>query len=115
LQSKDPRVVSARVAIEMATLGGARVLGRERELGSLETGKLADLIVVRMDQPRQTPMYDPISHLVYATRGDDVETTIVNGRVLMRNGKVLTINQESVLAAARAAAAQVRAAVGLGQ
>ena len=50
-------------------------------------GKLADLIVVRMDQPRQTPMYDPVSHLVYVTRGDDVETTIVNGRVLMRGGK----------------------------
>jgi 5-methylthioadenosine/S-adenosylhomocysteine deaminase len=113
LQSKDPRVVSARVALEMATIGGARVLGRDDALGSLEAGKLADVIVVRMDHPRQTPMYDPISHLVYATRGDDVETTIVNGRVLMRGGKVLTLDQAQVLTAARAAAAQVRAAVGL--
>ena len=46
-----------------------------------------------MDQPRQTPMYDPISHLVYTTRGDDVETTIVNGKILMRGGKVLTLNE----------------------
>jgi 5-methylthioadenosine/S-adenosylhomocysteine deaminase len=113
LQSKDPRVVSARVALGMATRGGARVIGRAQDLGSLEAGKLADVIVVRMDQPRQTPMYDPISHLVYATHGDDVDTTIVNGRVLMRNGKVLTLNQDQVLRDARAAAAQVRTAVGL--
>jgi 5-methylthioadenosine/S-adenosylhomocysteine deaminase len=115
LQSKDPRVVSARVAIEMATIGGARVIGRNKELGSLEAGKRADIIVVRMDQPRQTPMYDPISHLVYATRGDDVDTTIVDGRVLMREGKVMTLDQATVLANARKAAGQVRAAVGLPQ
>jgi 5-methylthioadenosine/S-adenosylhomocysteine deaminase len=111
LTSKDPRALSARTALEMATLGGARVIGQDKRLGSLETGKLADLIIVRMDQPRQTPMYDPISHLVYVTRGDDVMTTIVNGRVLMRDGKVLTLDQAAVLAAARAAAAQVRTAV----
>jgi 5-methylthioadenosine/S-adenosylhomocysteine deaminase len=111
LTTKDPRVVSARVALEMATRGGARVIGREAALGSLQVGKLADVIVVRMDRPRQTPMYDPISHLVYTTRGDDVETTIVNGRVLMRDGKVLTLDEPNVLQAARAAAAQVRAAV----
>lgn len=112
LQSKDPRVVSARVAVEMATIGGARVLGREKELGSIEAGKLADLIIVRMDQPRQTPMYDPVSHLVYTTRGDDVDTTVVNGRILLLEGKVLTLNQEQVLTNARAAAARVREAVG---
>ena len=56
-------------------------------LGSLEAGKLADLITVRMDRARQTPLYDPISHLVYTTRGDDVDTTIVNGQVLMRGRK----------------------------
>jgi 5-methylthioadenosine/S-adenosylhomocysteine deaminase len=56
-------------------------------------------------------MYDPISHLIYVTRGDDVETTIVNGRVLMRAGKVLTMDESKVLADARAAAASVRKAV----
>ena len=111
LTSKDPRAIGAGVALEMATLGGARVIGREKQLGSLEAGKLADLIVVRMDRPRQTPMYDPISHLVYVTRGDDVETTIVNGKVLMRDGNVLTLNEADVLNAARQAAGQVRAAV----
>jgi 5-methylthioadenosine/S-adenosylhomocysteine deaminase len=111
LTSRDPRMVSAQTALEMATLGGARVIGREKDLGSLEVGKRADILVVRMDQPRQTPMYDPVSHLVYTTRGDDVIVTIVNGRVLMRDGKVLSLNEAQVLAAARAAAADVRAAV----
>ena len=96
LVSQDPRVVSAPTALEMATIGGARVIGQQATLGSLEAGKLADLIVVRMDQPRQTPMYDPVSHLVYATRGDDVETTIVNGKVLMRDRKVLTLDEAQV-------------------
>jgi 5-methylthioadenosine/S-adenosylhomocysteine deaminase len=113
LVSRDPRAVSAQVALEMATIGGARVIGRHDRLGSLEAGKLADLLVVRMDQARQTPMYDPVSHLVYVTRGDDVEATIVNGKVLMRAGKVLTLDEAQVLADARKAAAEVRAAVGL--
>jgi 5-methylthioadenosine/S-adenosylhomocysteine deaminase len=111
LATGDPRAVSAQTALEMATLGGARVLGADDRLGSLAVGKRADLIVVRMDHPRLTPMYDPVSHLVYAARGDDVETTIVNGVVLMRDRRVLSMREGEVLAAARKAAEQVRAAV----
>ena len=111
LVSNDPRVVSAREALRMATIGGARALGMDQRLGSLEANKLADVIVVRTDRPRQTPMYDPISHLVYATHGDDVVTTIVNGRVLMRDGEVRTLDESQVLKDARAAAEQVRKAV----
>ena len=113
LVSRDPRAVSAQTALEMGTRGGARVLGRERELGSLEAGKLADILIVRMDRARQTPMYDPVSHLVYTTRGDDVDTNIVNGKVLMRGGRVLTLNESEVIAEANKAAVAVRAAVGL--
>ena len=112
LMSRDPRAVSALTALEMATIGGARVIGQERRLGSLESGKAADVLVVRMDRPRQTPMYDPVSHIVYTTRGDDVETTIVNGRILMRDGKVLSLDEAGVIADARAAAIEVRKAVG---
>jgi 5-methylthioadenosine/S-adenosylhomocysteine deaminase len=111
LQTGDPRVVGARVALEMATIGGARALGMADRLGSLEPGKRADLIVVSMASARQTPMYDPISHLVYATRGDDVRTTIVHGKLLMRDGRVLTLNEAAVLSEARAWADKVRAAV----
>jgi 5-methylthioadenosine/S-adenosylhomocysteine deaminase len=112
LQTGDPRVIPARTALEMATREGARALGLEQSIGSLEPGKRADLIVVDMSSARQTPVYDPISHLVYATHGDDVRTTIVNGRVLMRDRKVLTLDESAVLADARKQAALVRAAVG---
>jgi 5-methylthioadenosine/S-adenosylhomocysteine deaminase len=96
----------------MATIEGARALGLEKTIGSLAVGKRADLIVVSMRAARQTPMYDPISHLVYTTRGDDVRTTIVNGRILMRDRKVLTLDESAVLADARKQAAAVRQAVG---
>ena len=109
--SRDPRAVSAATALEMATIGGARALGMEKAIGSLEAGKRADLILVRMNRARQTPLYDPVSHLVYTTRGDDVDTTIVNGKILMRGRVVRTLDQAAVLAAARKAAVAVRAAV----
>jgi 5-methylthioadenosine/S-adenosylhomocysteine deaminase len=111
LQTGDPRAVNARTVLEMATRGGARALGMAGQIGSLEPGKRADLIVVGMSAARQTPMYNPISHLVYATHGDDVRTTIVNGKVLMRDRKVLTLNEGSVLADAREWATKVRAAI----
>jgi 5-methylthioadenosine/S-adenosylhomocysteine deaminase len=111
LQTVDPRVVSAGTALEMATMGGARALGLDRQIGSLEPRKRADLIVVSMRSARQTPLYDPVSHLVYVTRGDDVRDTIVNGRVLMRDRKVLSLDADAVLKDARAMAVKVRAAV----
>ena len=111
LKNGDPRAVAAPIALEMATIGGARALGMEKEIGSLEPGKRADLLIVSMSSARQTPMYDPVSHLVYVTRGDDVRTTIVNGKVLMRDRRPLTLNRAQVLAEARAFAAKVRAAV----
>ena len=107
----DPRVVSAEQALEMATIGGARALGMSSVIGSLEPAKRADLIVVSVAAARQTPMYNPVSHLVYVARGDDVQTTIVNGHVLMRDRKVVTLDEPAVLREARAWAEKVRAAV----
>jgi 5-methylthioadenosine/S-adenosylhomocysteine deaminase len=112
LQRNDPRVLPAATALRMATIDGARAIGMDKELGSLEAGKRADVIVVSMRGARQTPMYDPISHLVYLSRGDDVRTTIVNGKVLMRDRRVLTLDEKTVLEDAAAWAAKVRAAVG---
>ncbi len=111
LVDKDPTATSAETVLEMATIGGAAALGMADRIGSLEPGKLADLIVVSMRAPRQTPMYNPVSHLVYVTRGDDVRTTIVNGRVLMRDRRMLTLDSAAVLADARRLAERVRAAV----
>jgi 5-methylthioadenosine/S-adenosylhomocysteine deaminase len=111
LTTRDPTAVKAQDALDMATLGGARVIGMEKLLGSLETGKRADLITVSMRAARQTPIYDPVSHIVYVTRGDDVRSTIVNGKVLMSDRRLRTLDRESVIADANRLAARVRAAV----
>jgi 5-methylthioadenosine/S-adenosylhomocysteine deaminase len=111
LTSRDPRAVPAPVALEMATRLGARALGLEDRIGSIEVGKKADLIIVSMTGARQTPLYNPVSHVVYVARGDDVKTTIVNGRVLMRDRRVLSLDEAAVLKEARAMAENVTAAV----
>ena len=107
----DPRALPAPAVLDMATRDGAVALGLGAQVGSLEVGKRADVIMVDTRGPRQTPMFDPVAHLVYSAHGDDVTTTIVNGKVLMRDRKVLTLNEAAVLADARAAAETVRAAV----
>ncbi len=111
LSTHDPTAVKAQDALDMATLGGARVIGMEKLLGSLETGKRADLITVSMSGARQTPMYNPVSHLVYVTHGDDVRDTIVNGRILMRDRQLKTLNRDQVIADAKRLAGKVRDAV----
>ena len=108
---RDPTAVSAQTALDMATSGGARALQMADLIGSLEPGKRADLITVSVGAPRQTPLYDPISHLVYTTRGDDVRTTIVNGKMLMKNRQLRTLNRAAVIADANALAQKVREAI----
>lgn len=90
---------------------GARALGMESRIGSLEPGKRADVILVDVSGARQTPMYDPVSHLVYVVQGGDVRTTIVNGRVLMKDRRVSTLREPDVIRDARTWADKVRAAV----
>jgi 5-methylthioadenosine/S-adenosylhomocysteine deaminase len=104
----DPTAVPARTALEMATIGGAKALAMDRWIGSLEAGKRADLIMVSTGSARQTPMYDPISHLVYVIRGDDVRTTIVNGKVLMNERRLRTLNRDTVIADANRLAREIR-------
>ena len=97
--SRDPTALPAQGALDLATLGGARALGMEAAIGSLEPGKKADLITVATGRARQTPVYDAVSHLVYVTRGDDVRTTIVNGKVLMKDGQLRTLDRAAVIRA----------------
>lgn len=111
LATRDPTAVPARDALAMATIGGATALGLDALIGSLEVGKRADLLTVATDSARETPLYDPISHVVYVARGTDVRTTIVNGRILMRNRRVLTLDSATVIADANRVAGAVRAAV----
>jgi 5-methylthioadenosine/S-adenosylhomocysteine deaminase len=111
LATRDPTAVPATAALEMATIGGAKALGLDKITGSLERGKRADLIAVSVDATRQIPQYDLVSHLVYVTRGDDVRTTIVNGKVLMKDRHVRTLNRAAVIADATRLAQKVREAV----
>jgi 5-methylthioadenosine/S-adenosylhomocysteine deaminase len=97
----DPQVLSAAQALEMATILGARVLGMDREIGSLETGKRADLITIRLDRPNGIPTYDPVSQIVYALKAADVRDVMVNGRIVVKDAQALTLNQDQILAKAR--------------
>jgi len=98
----DPKVISAQEAFELATIRGAEALHLEKEIGSLQTGKRADLLVIDRDTLNQIPLYNIYSDLVYATKAADVETVIINGRVVMRNRRLLTLNETAVKADARA-------------
>ncbi len=92
----DPTVMDARTVVEMATLGGARVLGMEDRIGSLEVGKEADVVVVRMDAIHAAPHYDPYSWLVYAAKATDVDSVWVRGKALLLEGTVQGLDEEAV-------------------
>jgi 5-methylthioadenosine/S-adenosylhomocysteine deaminase len=100
----QPGALSAREVLWMATRAGARTLGLEHEVGSLEVGNRADVIVVDADRIHQTPGPDPYSTLVYAARGTDVTTTIVDGELLVENSRPLRVDPGEVIAEARTAA-----------
>ena len=108
----NPQAMPAAQVLELATRRGAEALGMADRIGSLEPGKQADIITVDVSGARQTPMFDPISHLVYVTRGDDVRNTIVAGRPLMLGQNVTVLKKADVLREARALAVKVAEAVG---
>ncbi|HET8921661.1 MAG TPA: amidohydrolase [Candidatus Acidoferrum sp.] len=97
----DPRAMDAKAVVAMATIEGAKALHMEKEIGSLEAGKKADLILIGLDAPNAVPMYDVYSQLAYALKGSGVETVIIGGRVVMRDRKVLTVDEPAAIAKAR--------------
>lgn len=101
VSNMNPTVLSAREVVKMATIEGARVLGMDQKTGSLEPGKLADIITINLDKPHLQPIYDPYSHLAYCVNGADVENSIINGKVVMRNREVKTLNEDKILKEAR--------------
>ncbi|MFD9884144.1 amidohydrolase [Streptomyces alboflavus] len=103
----DPTAVGAEQAVRMATVESARALGLDGQLGSLEPGKRADLIVVDLDRPHLAPRHDPYSTLAYAAGPADVRDTVVDGRVLMRDRTLLTVDERRAVDALREAAASV--------
>ncbi|MCD6352942.1 MAG: amidohydrolase [Proteobacteria bacterium] len=99
LNSKNPAIMDAKTVVRMATIGGAEVLGLQNKVGSLEPGKKADIIILDLKQPHLTPVYNYYSHLVYSASGHDVITVLINGKVIMHNRKVVTVNEKETLAA----------------
>jgi len=97
VKNQDPTVMDAGTVLKMATISGARALGLDAVTGSLETGKKADLIIVDTNKPHLTPMYNPVSHLVYAAIGSDVSTSIINGSVVMNDGRLKTMDLNAVM------------------
>ncbi|MBI1896810.1 MAG: amidohydrolase [Acidobacteria bacterium] len=97
----DPEALSAETAVELATIGGARALGLANEIGSLEPGKRADLITISLREPHAVPLFNVYSQLVYALKGSDVRDVMINGRLVVRDRRVLTLNAAEILAKAR--------------
>jgi 5-methylthioadenosine/S-adenosylhomocysteine deaminase len=111
LITKDPRALPARAVVAMATIMGAKALGLDKEIGSLEAGKRADLISIRLDRPHAVPMYDVFSQLAYALKSSDVSDVVINGRVVVRDSKCLTIDAQTTLAKAREYGLQIAQSV----
>ncbi len=104
----DPLAVDAPAALAMATIGGARAVKLDHLIGSLEVGKRADVVVVGLDHTHLTPLYDPLSHLAYAARGSDVRTVVIDGRVVLDEGRITTVDEVEVRREVAAIAHRIR-------
>jgi 5-methylthioadenosine/S-adenosylhomocysteine deaminase len=109
VRTMDPTVMDAVTVLRLATIQGAAALGMGNITGSLEIGKKADIIIVDTDKPHLTPLYNPFSHLVYAARGNDVSHSIINGRLVMDDRKLLFLDLDEIIAQTREKASQVKA------
>ena len=113
ISKMDPLALNAKAAVEMATIDGARALHMEKEIGSLKAGKKADLILISLNEPNALPMYDVYAQIAYALKGSDVETVIIGGRAVMRDRKLLTVDEPKVLEKAREYGDSVRKSLGM--
>ena len=104
----DPTVMNAQTVVRMATIEGAKTLGMDKITGSLEVGKKADIIIIGLNEPHLTPLYSEYSHLVYAASGADVDTVLINGKLVMENRLLLTINETEVMQRVREIAVKVK-------
>jgi 5-methylthioadenosine/S-adenosylhomocysteine deaminase len=109
----NPLALNAQAVVEMATIDGARALHMEKEIGSLETGKKADIILISLDEPNAVPMYDIYAQLAYSLKGSDVQTVVIGGRVVMRDRKLLTVNEAEAMTKAREYKKTIAASLGL--
>src|ERR1700687_5060989 len=109
----SPLALNALSVVEMATIDGARALHMEKEIGSLEKGKKADLILISLDEPNAVPMYDVYAQIAYSLKASDVETVMIGGRVVMRDRKLLTVDEQAAIAKAREYKKTIAASLGM--
>jgi 5-methylthioadenosine/S-adenosylhomocysteine deaminase len=109
----SPLALNAKAVVEMATIDGARALHMDKEIGSLEKGKKADLIVISLDEPNAVPMYDIYAQIAYALKASDVETVMIGGRLVMKGHKLLTVDEEATIAKAREYRKTIAASLGM--
>jgi 5-methylthioadenosine/S-adenosylhomocysteine deaminase len=109
----DPLALNAKAVVEMATIDGARALHLEKEIGSLEGGKKADLIFISLDEPNAVPMYDVYAQLAYALKASDVQTVIIGGRLVMRDHTLLTVKEDAAIAKAKEYKKAIAASLGM--
>ncbi|MDI6724139.1 MAG: amidohydrolase family protein [Methanobacterium sp.] len=107
VNNMDSTVLPSEKVFEMATIGGARALGLQNEIGTIEVGKKADLVLLDMNTPHLTPFRHPMSHLVYAANGSDVDTVICNGEILMQDKELKVLNEAEVIKLAGDAAEEL--------
>jgi 5-methylthioadenosine/S-adenosylhomocysteine deaminase len=107
----DPTVMDARTVVRMSTIEGAKALGMNNITGSLEVGKKADIIIIGLNKPHLTPLYNEYSHLVYAANSADVDTVLINGKVVMENRKLTTIDEMEVMQKVREIASSIKKSI----
>jgi 5-methylthioadenosine/S-adenosylhomocysteine deaminase len=107
----DPTVMDAKTVVRMATINGAKALGMNKITGSLEVGKKADIIIIGLNKPHLTPLYNEYSHLVYAANGADVDTVFINGKLVMENRQLLTIDEAEVMQRVREIALNIKKSI----
>ena len=113
ISKMDPRALGAKDVVAMATIDGARAIHMEKEIGSLEPGKKADIVMISLNEPNAVPMYDIYAQIAYSLKGSDVETVVIGGRVVMRDRKLLTVDEARVLEKAQEYGQAVKKSLGM--
>jgi 5-methylthioadenosine/S-adenosylhomocysteine deaminase len=109
----DPTIMDAKTVVGIATKGGAKVLGMDKLVGSLKPGMKADIIIINLNKPHLIPLYNEYSHIVYAANGADVDTVLINGKVVMNNRMLLTINENDIISMVEESALKIKTMLGI--
>jgi 5-methylthioadenosine/S-adenosylhomocysteine deaminase len=109
----NPLALNAQSVVAMATIDGARALHMDKDIGSLEPGKKADIVLLNLDVPNGVPVYDVYAQIAYASKASDIDTVIIGGHVVMQHRKLLTVDEQAAIAKAREYKKSIAASLGM--